>query len=503
VHFERTTKVYGPQAAVNLAEVHGKEAVVTSAYREAVTDYNLADVQYVEFDFHAECKGMRYENISKLVNQLQRTFASQGFFWVSGSNVLSQQSGVFRVNCIDCLDRTNVVQSAFARHVLTHQLQAVAIIQDENDVSRQETDVVFNDVWANNGDAISRAYAGTSALKGDYTRTGKRDLSGVLNDGMNSLARMYTGTFSDFFSQAVIDFMLGHRSLAVFSEFLSTLASIDPREVHRLSKIRAVAIESCASLVLTDGERLRKGWTLLAPKELNVKVADRFEEKVLLLSGQALYIVSYDYALEKVQLFTRVPLGDIVSIQHGAYILSPLQESSRDPEENYGLIITYRTAKQTTRISSYSIRNQPVKEIPRRKPLRSLSLRMFGPAASEPLLSPPPVQGTTPKESSPVLSDILSSVSPGEETNFSAFKALPVDTTTDKDVDGLANPSTCREAVMNLVGTIASACQDSGAGDTPDFLQEQAIVSLEEAQKLTSLYAKMEYGFKRLLWLGS
>ena len=29
--------------------------------------------------------------------------------------VLARQSGVFRTNCIDCLDRTNVVQSLLAR----------------------------------------------------------------------------------------------------------------------------------------------------------------------------------------------------------------------------------------------------------------------------------------------------------------------------------------------------------------------------------------------------
>ena len=32
------------------------------------------------------------------------------FYWVSNNCILSQQKGVFRVNCIDCLDRTNVVQ---------------------------------------------------------------------------------------------------------------------------------------------------------------------------------------------------------------------------------------------------------------------------------------------------------------------------------------------------------------------------------------------------------
>jgi hypothetical protein len=47
------------------------------------------------------------------------------------------------------------VQSAFARYVMNHQLQAIAIVNpNPADV---EADMVFNDVWANNGDAISRA----------------------------------------------------------------------------------------------------------------------------------------------------------------------------------------------------------------------------------------------------------------------------------------------------------------------------------------------------------
>ena len=32
---------------------------------------------------------------------------------------------------------------------------------------------------------------------------------------------------------------------------------------------------------------------------------------------------------------------------------------------------------------------------------------------------------------------------------------------------------------------------------------EGALPSLAEAQRMTSVYAKMEYGVKRLLWLGS
>lgn len=94
---------------------------------------------------------------------------------------------------------------------------------------------------------------------------------------------MYTSTFSDWFCQAVIDYMLGFRSVSVFSEFLLKLQSTDPRELIRLSNIRAEAIATCVSRVLEDGERLLAGWTLFSPAALNTKLGDKFEEKVLLL----------------------------------------------------------------------------------------------------------------------------------------------------------------------------------------------------------------------------
>lgn len=35
---------------------------------------------------------------------------SPRYLWTSDNNLMSEQRGVFRVNCMDCLDRTNVVQ---------------------------------------------------------------------------------------------------------------------------------------------------------------------------------------------------------------------------------------------------------------------------------------------------------------------------------------------------------------------------------------------------------
>lgn len=38
---------------------------------------------------------------------------------------IQTQNGVFRTNCMDCLDRTNVVQSVIARNILLSQLHSV------------------------------------------------------------------------------------------------------------------------------------------------------------------------------------------------------------------------------------------------------------------------------------------------------------------------------------------------------------------------------------------
>jgi len=104
--------------------------------------------------------------------------------------------------------------------------------------------------------------------------------------------RMYSSTFSDWFCQAVIDFMLGNRTLSVFSEFLLKLQSTDPGDLIRLSKIRAEAIATSVERVLSEGERLLGGWTMFAPEALGVKMGDKFEEKVLLLVSKFVYHVS-------------------------------------------------------------------------------------------------------------------------------------------------------------------------------------------------------------------
>ena len=70
-------------------------------------------------------------------------------------------------------------------------------------------------MWANNGDAISRQYSGTGALKADFTRTGRRTELGMFWDGLNSLVRFFLNNFSDGTRQDAMDLFYGHYSVRI------------------------------------------------------------------------------------------------------------------------------------------------------------------------------------------------------------------------------------------------------------------------------------------------
>jgi hypothetical protein len=55
----------------------------------------------------------------------------------------------------------------------------------------------FNNLWADNADALSLLYSGTGAQKTDFTRTGRRTPQGVVRDLAISLQRWVLGNLED------------------------------------------------------------------------------------------------------------------------------------------------------------------------------------------------------------------------------------------------------------------------------------------------------------------
>jgi hypothetical protein len=195
-HFKHLSDRYGSIQVASLVEKHEPEAIVGDVYASNMERLNEMigasgnHIGFEWFDFHAMCRGMKFENVSLLVDILGSKLDEFGHTVEAEGELISKQSGVLRTNCMDCLDRTNVVQSACAMRALEIQLKTEGI-----DMSLQgdQNTQWFNTLWADNGDAISKQYASTAALKGDFTRTRKRDLKGALNDMGLSISRFYSG----------------------------------------------------------------------------------------------------------------------------------------------------------------------------------------------------------------------------------------------------------------------------------------------------------------------
>lgn len=217
-HAERLAAAYGDTVCVNLVNQHGSEGRLAAEFeRLAMTlpQQPGAALRVVSFDFHKECGSTNYGNLSKLWDQLMPDFNHHSMFQrLPSGEVRRSQVGVFRTNCIDCLDRTNVVQGLLARKAMEAVLQGLSLLGAHAtlDTGFPALERRFKIMWADHGDMISRQYAGTGALKSGFTRTGRRTAAGLLDDGLKSAVRYFLNNYEDGRKQDAIDLVVGNFS---------------------------------------------------------------------------------------------------------------------------------------------------------------------------------------------------------------------------------------------------------------------------------------------------
>ncbi|KAJ4006919.1 hypothetical protein NW766_010327 [Fusarium irregulare] len=483
-HFESLSRNYGKLQIVNLVEKHGVESIIGSAYEKAIEEVNRGTAQDHEipfewFDFHAACKGMKFENVSMLLDQLRDKIESFGSTKQNDGKQLARQQGVFRTNCMDCLDRTNVCQSSFAKHMLEVQLK-----EEGFDMSAQTDQVTawFNTLWADNGDAVSKQYASTAAMKGDYTRTRKRDYRGALNDLGLGLARYYSGMVNDYFSQAAIDFLLGNVTEKIFEEFESDMMTKDP--AVSITKMRELAVELCQKRVIADEkEEFHGGWVLLSPTTPDVIKSWPLEEVVLLLTDAALYSCRFDWKSDKVSSFERVELDSVTSIKYGTYITSTISLSHVDEIKNAGFVVTYSPSKSDIR----------------RTNTRTLSSHGAVPGKENSAVQK---DASLPASLANLLTSKTSSTSPPSVRRL-VFKATNVDSSV--AVLGDDGPKqTETQQVSTICGDIERLALERQPGQPEEerktLVETGSIISLEEAKKNTSLLEQLGHSLKKMVW---
>ena len=178
------------------------------------------EIKYLHFDLLSECEKEYYSGIDNLIIKLNQFIEFSNFFSynLKNNNILSMQKSIPRINCLDCLNRTNLVQSIISWKILENMFKMLKIDEklllnifnpDENFILEgNEFKANFKYMWEENGNEISFQYAGTASTSTTFTKTGINNLFGFITDGINNVKRLYQVNFEDDFKQQCIDILL-------------------------------------------------------------------------------------------------------------------------------------------------------------------------------------------------------------------------------------------------------------------------------------------------------
>jgi len=205
-HFKRLEKDYGsPIVVINLVDATGREAPLGDAFKEHILKLEMENVLYFPFDFHASSKEDGNQT-SILLDSMGPELQKIGFCWIDKTGqIVREQKGVIRTNCVDCLDRTNHVQSAISRSIVSVQALKLGLIEPfaaTPDILIQQ----IESMWSEHGDCLSRQYSGTDALKKhEKTTRNRQKLIGLMKNGVNSAKRYTNAHIKDYRRQLAID----------------------------------------------------------------------------------------------------------------------------------------------------------------------------------------------------------------------------------------------------------------------------------------------------------
>uniref|UniRef100_A0A0N5AB61 SAC domain-containing protein n=1 Tax=Syphacia muris TaxID=451379 RepID=A0A0N5AB61_9BILA len=316
-HMNSLVEQYGsPVIATCLLDQTGRELGLALSYLHHIIKKDSPDLGFYAFDFHFYCRALRFQKVELLISALNEQLRSISFCWVDKTNkMVCEQTGVIRTNCVDCLDRTNVVQGAIAHAVCLLQLQKLGLVGPLSQLPDDFVRILQN-MWADNGDAVSRQYAGTNALKGDVTRSGQRGLVGIMRDGYNSASRYYYSHMKDANRQMAIDTLLSIFYKSDKSEAIDNETAVVPEEEREEEESENIGqlVNETARFVLTENEMLIGGWALVDSSNVTDQV-----DTVLLLSRVRLMLAFFDDDFENLLDLKSIQLHEIKLIEVGPF----------------------------------------------------------------------------------------------------------------------------------------------------------------------------------------
>ena len=121
-HLMKMNKLYSKVFCLNLlSKEKNGEVELTLYFQRLIKEFNLQFLKYEFYDFHFACKGQKFERANLLIDKINPVNKYFKYYVedIDEKKVINLQNGVMRTNCLDCLDRTNLIQSKVAFDILT------------------------------------------------------------------------------------------------------------------------------------------------------------------------------------------------------------------------------------------------------------------------------------------------------------------------------------------------------------------------------------------------
>lgn len=214
-HISNLKESYGLVHVVNLLSQREGQAehVLSNALDFHIRKYpKVGILSQTTFDVYSVCKNSNFERLESLFHLIGRDLQIFGYLVTDKTGtVVREQKGIFRVNCLDCLDRTNIIQNYIVKRTVDlfvrNYLLGSGITYDA--FSFQAS---LSNLWNSNGDQLSRIYTGSNAIKSSYGRLSKFTFTSFVEDFKNTAKRFYSNNFTEKNRQQVIDCFLGKMS---------------------------------------------------------------------------------------------------------------------------------------------------------------------------------------------------------------------------------------------------------------------------------------------------
>ncbi|OAF71977.1 hypothetical protein A3Q56_00233 [Intoshia linei] len=233
----------GNAIILNLCKIkpsNKNEKLLSEKFLEGIEYFNQFlhvknQICYYNYDISSSNSDSSESVSDKFLHFSNEFLKKTSIFCSTNGKTIMQQKGIVRVNCVDCLDRTNAGQYFIIRNVFAKMLNILKFTIPNSkcfhNIIMKELQTMFEE----NGDVLAFLYTGSGLVHQIDYYMFENNLQRKSRNVYQLMSRFYSNTFSDYDKQKSINiFFYGHQLIDKYamdkmmaSELLSSLNNDD------------------------------------------------------------------------------------------------------------------------------------------------------------------------------------------------------------------------------------------------------------------------------------